>query len=653
MTVSNEAGPSAAKPMSLIIQESIDRRSFLHVTIATACGAVMLPATSLSAGNLHGDSIQLDSLTGSAGKSDLFQFKSVPASQRDAVVVPEGYTTEILYRWGDPINGHSPVFLGDGSNTAADQELQAGMGHDGMEYFAIPGHDPNQRGIICVNHEYTDQVLLFADGIEPMPPAVMPLEKVRKSQASHGVSVIEVGRQANGSWTVIESPRARRLTANTPMAISGPATEKIGQHVLGTLNNCAAGRTPWGTYLTCEENFQGLFGTDHPNYQPDPNQARYGLEKAGYTYRIKGQPISVYRWWQQDQRFDLSFPDNDSERFGYVVEIDPLRPDSVPVKRTALGRFRHENAELTLAADGRVVVYMGDDQNNEFIYKFVSRLPYDPQQVDQFGVDSQGGLLDDGTLYVARFDEDGRGEWLELTPGQSGLENFSLAQIAIYSRQAASIVGATPMDRPEWLAVNPANGEVFASLTNNKGRTEPDAANPRANNLYGHILRWHEDNQDAAATTFRWKVFVLAGNNQLPESERQGTINGDSFACPDGLKFDSSGILWIQTDVSSSALGKPGFEELGNNMMLAADPNSGQIKRFLTGPLGCEITGNTMTPDRRTLFINIQHPGEPADEVSDPFNPLKYSQWPDGADGGRPRSATIVVRRTDGEPIGS
>jgi secreted PhoX family phosphatase len=631
--------------MSQIIAEALDRRSFLHVTLATACGSVMLPAFSSAQPILEQSSPRTT-------ETNLFQFKGVATSQRDSVVVPEGYVAEVLYRWGDPINGESPAFLPDASNSAADQELQAGMGHDGMELFAIPGQDPNQRGMLCINHEYTDQILLFSDGIEPLPPAKMPLEKVRKSQASHGISIVEVARQGNGSWKVVNSPRARRLTANTPMRISGPATSMIGQQVKGTLNNCAAGRTPWGTYLTCEENFQGMFGTDSLQYSPDPNQVRYELKSQGYTYKIDGTDIPVYRWWQQEQRFDLTHPDNDSNRFGFVVEIDPLKPESIPVKRTALGRFRHENAELTLAKDGRVVVYMGDDQADEFIYKYVSRRSYDPNDPSQFGLEASGGLLDDGTLYVARFDEDGRGEWLELMAGRPGLEEFSEAEIAVFSRAAATVVGATPMDRPEWIAVHPNTGEVFASLTNNKSRSEPNPANPRSKNAYGHIVRWHEDDQDAASTTFSWKVFVLAGNPAQSEPEKQGNVQGDSFACPDGLKFDACGILWIQTDISSSVMLKPGFEELGNNMMLAADPATGEVRRFLTGPLGCEITGNTMTTDRRTMFINIQHPGEPADEVSDPTDPQKYSQWPDGPTGGRPRSATIVIRRTDGRPIG-
>lgn len=639
----------SSEPMSQIIDRALQRRSFLQISLSSACAAVMTPWGQSALGSASNGATGLESqFEGSSeGSTDLFQFANVPTSQSDQVVVPAGYKADVLFRWGDPVNGQQPVFQSDASNSAAEQALQGGMGHDGMEFFALPNMDANSRGILCINHEYTDQVLLFSDGIEPLPPATMPLEKIRKSQAAHGISVIEVAANEDGQWQVVDSRYCRRITANTPMRMTGPATKLTGDAVLGTLNNCAAGRTPWGTYLTCEENFQGAFGTADRSFAPTPEQQRYGLEAKGYVYKIDGQEVSVYRWWEADPRFDLAHPSCDADRFGYVVEIDPLRPDSKPVKRTALGRFRHENAEFTLAKDGRVVVYMGDDQANEFIYKYVSRHPYDATRAVEFGVDATDGLLDQGTLYAAKFDESGRGKWLPLADSQ-----LSPEQVAVYSRIAATRVGATPMDRPEWLAVHPQTGEVFASLTNNSKRTEVNASNPRAKNIYGHILRWQEDDQDAGAEEFSWRLFLMAGNPAQAEPTRHGNVVGDAFACPDGLKFDPSGILWIQTDMSSSVMGNADFAELGNNMMLAADPVSGQVRRFLTGPKGCEITGNTMTPDRKTMFINIQHPGEPADEVNNPLQPNQYSQWPDGPEGGRPRSATIVVRRTDGQTIG-
>ncbi len=637
-------------PLREIIEQSLSRRSFVHVLTGGVCAAAW---ADWNASDLRAEP---------AAAKELFHFKSVPASAEDRVVVPEGYVADVLYRWGDPINGQSPAFLSDASNSASDQEKQAGMGHDGMEFFPIPGYDPNERGLLAINHEYTDQVLLFQDGIEPLPPQPMPLEKVRKSIASHGVSIVEISKQKDGRWQVVDSPRARRVTADTPVSVAGPAKVKLGDEARGTVNNCAAGRTPWGTYLTCEENFQGVFGTNAQNFTPNAAQKAYGLTAEGFYYSINDKKVPGYRWWDQLARFDLAQPGNDSERFGYVVEIDPYDPQSKPIKRTALGRFRHENAELTVAPDGRIVVYMGDDEMDQFVYKFVSHGKWDSKTKAGSGVHETSGLLDNGTLYVARFNADGTGTWLELKPGANNIprksgptdtNGFDEADIAIHTRIAAKMAGATPMDRPEWLAVHPETREVFVSLTNHKSRHATDAANPRANNVFGHIIRWKEDRDDPTSTAFRWQIFILAGNPQHADSVQQGNAKGDFFACPDGLKFDSTGILWIQTDMSSSVMGKPGFAELGHNMMLAAHPVTGETRRFLTGPRGCEITGNALTPDRKTMFVNIQHPGEPADDLSDPNFPLKISQWPDGPNGGRPRSATIAIRKLDGGVIGS
>ncbi len=638
----SEPGHSATVSMSALIEAALSRRAFLGVTVAGACAALM------EGTGRAGELVRCTHPTG------LFQFRNVPASQTDAVVVPEGYVAEVLYRWGDPINGVGPAFRPDASNSAEEQNRQAGMGHDGMEFFAIPGVDPNARGLLSVNHEYTDQILLFTDGvIGDRPPAPMPLEKVHKSMASHGISVVEIARGADGRWAVADSPKARRITADTPVAIAGPATELIGTATRGTVNNCSAGRTPWGTYLTCEENFQGVFGTNDPTWEPSAEDQRYGLQKLGFSYTIGEDKVPAFRWWEHDPRFDLARPDNDAVRFGYVVEIDPQDPASTPVKRTALGRIRHENAELTLATDGRVVVYMGDDQAGEFIYKFISRESYDPARKELHGVTSRGGLLDDGTLYVARLSEDGTGRWLALVPGENGIPAGNPAAISVMTRQAADAVGATPMDRPEWLAVHPQTNEVYVSLTNHSSRETTDPGNPRTKNIFGHILRWRETGDDPGALEFDWQIFILAGNPAHPEPTNHGNVAGDAFGCPDGLKFDSSGVLWIQTDMSSSVLGKPGYAELGNNMMLAADPVSGEVRRFLTGPVGCEVTGIAFTPDRKTMFVNIQHPGEPDDDLSDPSNPEEISSWPDGKGFGRPRSATVVVRKLDGGVVGS
>jgi secreted PhoX family phosphatase len=361
-------------------------------------------------------------------------------------------------------------------------------------------------------------------------------------------------------------------------------------------------------------------------------------------------------WYRLDERFDISKHPHEPNRFGWVVEIDPMDPTATPVKRTALGRKNTESATCTLTRDGRVAVYMGDDSRFEFIYKFVSRDPVRPG-----GYTANRDLLDHGTLYAARFDANGHGAWLALTPGKSGLATSigvaDAAEVVIHARLAASAAGATPMDRPEWIAVHPQTGEVFVTLTNNSqrgapGRPAPDAANPRASNLGGHIIRWSESGADAGASNFVWRHFVLAGDPAQPASgTRYPSSQADPFGAPDGLHFDRAGLLWIQTDISGQAIGKGAYANLGNNALLCADLASGQIKRFLTGPSGCEITGCVVTPDRSTLFVNIQHPGE----TNDAGGGMTTSAWPDGGIAGssRPRSATVAVWRRDGGAVGT
>lgn len=629
------ANPSVTGSLARLLEARLSRRQVLQ-------GATLLPLLGLPLGcatpGMHAD-------TGEIG------FSAISGSREDRVRVPVGYSANVVYRWGDPVGSAAgmPAFKTDGSNTAAEQALQAGMHHDGIEYFAMPyGSQSSARGLLVMNHEYTDDGLLHGDGFNNWSA-----EKVRKSQNAHGVSVIEVENRA-GQWSVVRPSRyARRITAQTPMRIAGPAAghaslktvaDPAGTEVLGTINNCASGYTPWGTYLTCEENWNGYFvnaGTI------PPEQRRYGVTEKG----------AGYRWHEFDQRFDAAANPNEPNRFGWVVEIDPFEPASQPVKRTALGRVKHEGAALALTADNRVVFYMGDDQQFEYIYKFVSRDPY--SKTDRT---ANRDLLDHGTLYVARFNAGGGGEWLELGHGKNGLtaaNGFAAqADILIRTREAADRAGATKMDRPEFTAVNPQDKSVYCTLTNNSARgakDQPgvDAANPRANNTFGHIIRWHERDSDAAALAFKWDIFVLAGDPLLADANKQGNIKGDVFGSPDGLWFDPAGRLWIQTDVSTRVLNRGDYAGVGNNQMLCADPATGRIRRFLTGPKGCEITGITMTPDGASMFINIQHPGETASERSDPAQPLAVSSWPDGEAAGRPRSSTIVIRRDDGGIVGT
>lgn len=577
-------------------------------------------------------------------------FEPVPIAVRDSVVVPDGYTAEVLYAWGDPtgIRGRMPAFKPDASNTAAEQAVQAGMHHDGMAYFTLPfGAQSSRRGLLAINHEYIDDGLLHPDGMKDWSEA-----KVAKAQAAVGVSVIEV-EHAGDNWRVVRpSSFARRITAQTPCDIAGPArghalmrteADPKGTTVLGTFNNCANGQTPWGTYLTCEENWSDFFANNGTLTEDDK---RYG---------IKAQDAG-YRWSERDFRFDRQVTPNEPYRFGWVVEIDPYDAKSRPVKRTALGRVKHEGATVSLAPDGRVVVYMGDDQRFEYIYKFVSSGKYKPHDRK-----ANRTLLDQGTLYVARFDDDNGGRWLPLVHGQHGLTADNgfrdQAEVLIHTRRAADKVGATKMDRPEWIAVHPERPwELYCTLTNNSergtdGKPGTDAANPRAKNIFGHIIRWQEAGNDPTSDSFKWDLFALAGNPTL-DGASKGTVNGDAFGSPDGLKFSSNGILWIQTDVSTSTLNQKEYANMGNNQMLATLPENGQVRRFLTGPNGCEITGLAFTPDNRTMFVNIQHPGETSSERSDPAQPKAVSSWPDGDAGGRPRSATVVIRRRDGGVIG-
>ena len=568
-------------------------------------------------------------------------FTPVPPSNDDLLRVPPEYEARVLYRWGDPVGSAAgmPEFRTDASNSAAEQALQAGMHHDGMHYFPLQG---SAHGVLAMNHEYLDEGLLFPDGGK-----TWSAEKVLKAQNAVGVSVIEV--IFDGShWNLVRpSKYARRITARTPCRISGPAAghssmrtaaDPEGKLVLGTYNGCAHGWTPWGTYLTCEENFHNMF----------VNPASMTAEQRRYRMPSRSRGS---RWEQHDERFDAARHPNEFNRFGWVVEIDPYDPDSMPVKRTALGRIKHEGAACAVGADGRLAFYMGDDEEFEYVYKFVTARPYNPDQRE-----ANRNLLDEGVLYVARFNPDGSGDWMPLEHGKGPLTVANgfhdQAEVVINARLAADLLGATKMDRPEWIVPHPARAEVYCNCTNSPGRGRDanegaNPANPRVRNDFGHIVRWREDKANVAATRFQWEIFVLAG------PDGKNTIKGDAFACPDGLWVDAMGTVWVETDISPTALGKGEFAPLGNNQMLAVDPALGVFRRFLTGPRGCEITGFHTTPDNRTAFVNLQHPGERPGDRSDPDNPRAFSNWPDYLPGGRPRSATVVIRRKDGGPIGT
>ncbi|MDO4998613.1 MAG: PhoX family phosphatase, partial [Neisseria sp.] len=634
---------------SHIMQQHLSRRSLLQSMGAIGAAAALPSLGALANSPAHAAGMK------PLPKALSLGFQSVPFSTADGIVVPKGYTARVLYAWGDAVGlaNNLPAFKQDGSNSSSEQAAQAGMNHDGMAFFALPlGSSNSERGLLAMNHEYIDNGLLFADGT-----ANWSLDKARKGQNAMGVSVIEVRRQGAGWQVVRPSAYARRITANTPMKITGAAknhrlmktaADPKGDTVLGTMQNCANGFTPWGTYLTCEENWSDIF----TKASGDINalEKRYGI----------GKEESDYLWSKVDSRFDADKNPNEPNRFGWVVEIDPFNPKSTPRKHTALGRFKHEGAQMTITPSKRLAVYMGDDQRFEYIYKFVSSKPYrEGMQHREYNM----RLLEEGTLYVARFDSDGTGVWLPLVHGQNGLtaaNGFSdQGEVLIKTRMAADLLGATKMDRPEWIASDPFRaGSLYCTLTNNNqrgadGKPAPDTANPRANNRFGHIIHWQEQNGDGTQTQFTWDILVLAGNPASNKAEHQGNIQGDAFGSPDGLSFDHRGVLWIQTDVSSSTLNLKEYAGMGNNQMVATIVGSGEYRRFLTAPNGAEVTGIAFTPDNKTLFINIQHPGEPANGLSDPANPKAISSWPDGDAGGRPRSATVVITKDDGGFIGA
>jgi secreted PhoX family phosphatase len=569
-------------------------------------------------------------------------FTGIPAASTDTLAVPKGYTAQPFAAWGEPIGiaGAMPAFKEDASNTAAEQAVQMGMHHDGIHYFPLDG---SRRGLLVMNHEYTDDGLLHPDGMKPWT-----LEKVRKAQAAHGISVTEI-EQKDGRWQMVRpSHYARRITATTPCTLGGPAAghelmktaaDVTGRTVLGTFNNCASGMTPWGTYLSGEENFAYYFNAGD---SLDAHQKRWGLSKVGRS-----------RWGDHDERFDAVKNPNEFNRFGWVVEVDPMDPTSTPIKRTALGRAAHEGAWVAVTKDRRAVIYSGEDARFEYIYKFVSR-----DRIAPGGAKANRELLDHGTLYVARFDAGGKGRWIPLVHGSGGLTDGNgfrdQGEVLIKARQASDRLGATKMDRPEWIAIDQNSREVYCTLTNNSARgtgNNPavDPANPRAKNAMGQIIRWKESD-DFDSVDFSWDHLVLAGDPSNQRPEAKGNIKGDIFACPDGVTLDDRGILWIQTDASATQMYKGEFKNIGNNQMLACDPATGEIRRFLTGPINCEVTGVAFTPDGTTMFVNIQHPGETPGGGSDPASPSKFSKWPYG---GRPRSATVVIRKQDGGVIGT
>ena len=568
-----------------------------------------------------------------------------PVTLADAAVSPEAriplispdYEYQVLIPWGTPLQPGGPEWDGDPNNrpTSGEQLQQVGVGHDGMWLFPIDSS--NDHGVLCINHEFGSNNAVFglerAAELNPFSGGditQITSEEVLRSQYGHGCSVVEI-KKIGGTWQPVASSKSRRITLNTPVEFSGPVagTEYLenaaGNPAQGTVNNCGNGFTPWGTYLTCEENFNGYFGSNTPGYEPAEGSAeeRYGFSKEGFGYG----------WYVQQPRFDLTNPayTNERNRFGWMVEIDPMDPTKPPIKHTALGRFKHESGHFVTGRQGRAVVYMGDDQRFDYLYKFVGDGNW--RNLIRRGINP----LSQGTLFVAKFFESGRGEWMPLDYNRQGVLRQAFAnqaEVLINTRKAADLLGATPMDRPEWITT--IGTDVYCNLTNNSRRTEADGPNPLAPNPDGHIVKL-ETRNNHISWQFNWEVVAIAEDTHGTE---------DSFSDPDALYADPDGRIFIGTDGGQ----KDGLQDqLTVVDPTDIDPETGRIqtfKRLFMGVSGDEITGFAVTPDRKTMFINMQHPGN-GNPTATNFPKLEQD------DVTIPRDCTIVITKKDGGIIGS
>ena len=609
------------------IGEVISRRNALRGLLAIGAAAA-LPGTAEAAG------------------PSSFTFAELAHSYDATHHVAEGYEMQVLLRWGDPILPGAPGFDVN-ALTPAGQAMQFGYNCDYLDFKPLPqGSTASDHGLLVVNHEYTNTNLMFA-GMGSGRAAALNSSptQVAVEMAAHGVAVVEI-RKAGGQWQVVADGKMnRRITASTPMTVSGPAAghallrtsaDPTGRAVLGTLNNCAGGNTPWGTVLTAEENFNMYFAGDTAASPVADMYKRYGIG-----------PASVYGWSRHVARFDLAKEPNEPHRFGWVVEFDPYDPSFTPIKRTALGRFKHEGCHHGIAADGRVVIYMGDDERFDYVYKFVTARPWNP--ADRA---ANRDLLDEGTLYVARFTEDAKVTWLPLVHGQGPLVEAngfrSQADVAIFTRKAADLLKATPMDRPEDVEPNPVSGRVYVMLTNNTSRTaqQVDRANPRARNAHGHVIEITNAANDHAALEGTWSVFLAAGKPGADAGTlyHRATSGTGWLSCPDNCAFDSKGRMYIATDGAPSAAGIAD----GVYAVDTAGIGRGLTRLFYQAPAGAEVCGPLLTPDDTTMFVAIQHPGEEAGSTFE----KPSTRWPDFKDGMPPRPSVVAITRKGGGPIG-
>ncbi|WP_439575522.1 PhoX family protein [Phreatobacter sp.] len=644
------SNPTLGPTIGDVIAARFGRRDLIRGILGAAAVSAALGPRSLAAQSV-----------GPAASA--FAFEELSSAPTDGIGVADGYRATVLMRWGDPVLPGAPTF-DPNAQTPTAQAGQFGYNNDYIGYFPMPGAtDPSRHGLLCINHEYTNEELMFPGlGIQDrriaarggVPFAKMTADLVAIEMMAHGGSVIEVRREGE-AWQVVAGSRyARRITAETEMEISGPAAgharlrtgfDPTGRRVRGMLNNCAGGRTPWGTWLTCEENFNGYFSgalaEGHPEYR---------------NYRRLGLPAHWYNWHDFDTRFDVAKEPNEANRFGWVVEIDPFDPTSVPKKRTAMGRFKHEGAAGITARDGRHVVYSGDDERFEYIYRFVT----DGRVSGERARDRD--LLDAGTLSVARYDADGTGTWLPLVFGQGPLtpaNGFrSQADVLVETRRAADLVGATRMDRPEDVEANPATDKVYVMLTGNDRRRpeQVDAANPRPDNRFGHVIEMLPEGRDHTAERFTWDILLKCGDPAVAavgatfsaETSRDGW-----FGAPDNCAIDADGRLWISTDGNNpSRTGR-------NDGLWAVDtegPARATSRLFFKCPYGAELCAPEFTPDGETLFLAVQHPAEgsaglPSGQVS--VYEAPSTRWPDFRPDMPPRPAIVVVTKAGGGRIGS
>lgn len=640
-------------------------------------------------------------------------FAAVPHYTGNDMVIAEGYNAEAILHVGTPLITSSdvPEWKDNRENVPESFQFRMGDNHDGMWFFGKNGNNysakASDNALLVMNHEYTNQSLnpsttvlpdyVAQTGVTGIYAKTRPASNVRRECYAHGVSVVEMKRRSNGMGydMVKNSAFNRRYTSASEVMMAGPAAgsdylktkfDPTGNKTRGINNQCGAGLSPWGTYLTTEENFLNVFarGADKAiiGDKADYAMGRYGLKEngigGGYLWHTPPKSdekfADEFARWSSTATGASALDDyrNAFNTFGYIVEIDPFKPTSSAVKRTALGRFAHENCAYAPVVEGKpVVMYMGDDARGEYIYKFVSATKWSNADIGG-GLAAGDKYLNNGTLYVAVFNADGTGTWKPLTFGTGALTasyaKYAFANqsdVLVHARIAGDAVGATKMDRPEWVSVSPVTGEVYVTLTNNSNRgvSYPvDAANPRnyatnKGNRNGHIIRWAESNGDHAATTFTWDIYLFAAPNTLTAENLSGLSANNDLSSPDGLYFDPRGVLWVQTDDGAytdttncmllAALpgkvndGKEVTSSVGQKTRVGMQANEQNIKRFFVGPKGCEVTGITLTPDFKTLFINIQHPGEDQAGVT----------WGAIAGGTTPRSATVMITKKDGGVI--